>query len=149
MCNSEETKIEVMKKYSSDWSWIKGYFDKRAANEVLVVLFTVVKKLVGEDYARLEWKATLDKVKKEIDEGYPVVILTKCAGGGHFITVVGYDDVEKAMIVHDPWGDYNHRYRGQSGLNGEYKKYSYDLWDKGLVKQHGTYYIHADKRVKI
>lgn len=149
LCNSEEIKNIVKNKHANNWSWIKGFFDSKRANEVLVVLEEVAVKLLGKEYVYLDWSTSLDEIKREISLGYSVTLLTKLAGGGHFIDIIGYDDDRKVMISNDSWGNWNMNYRGKGGLNGEGVEYSYSLWDKGLVVKYGAYYIHADKKVPV
>lgn len=47
----------------------------------------------------------LDDLKKLIDQGFPVLVLTRYYYGayGHFRVVKGYDDQQGRVIVHDPW----------------------------------------------
>lgn len=54
--------------------------------------------------------ASLDDLKKEIDEGYPVPVgwlhhgpVIAPAGGGHWSVVIGYNDT--SVIMHDPYGE--------------------------------------------
>ena len=148
LCNSDEILNIVKNKYPKDWSWIKKFFDSKRSNEVLVVLEEVAIKLLGKEYVYLDWNTSIDEIKKEIDLGYSVTILTKLTAAGHFITVRGYNDDKKCLIVNDPWGDWNKNYRGEGGLDGNSKEYSYDLWERGLIVKY-AFYIHADKKVPV
>ena len=48
---------------------------------------------------------TIEDLKRLMDEGIPVLVLTSYDRGayGHFRVVKGYDDQKNRIIVHDPW----------------------------------------------
>lgn len=83
-------------------------------------------------------------VKKQLDKKIPVPvgILHKGkgdapTGGGHWITIVGYEDDATApgggsWIVHDPWGEIDHAtgLYDNSPRQGAFERYSYALMDK-------------------
>lgn len=84
--------------------------------------------------ARFVQNLNNEVLKAQIDRGFPVPvgILHKGtswnpAGGGHWITVIGYD--ETGWIVHDPWGEIDHRSGTYISTNGEALHYSYNLLD--------------------
>lgn len=128
LCNSQKTRDIIKKAYPKDWIWIKPYFDKQKANQVLVVLLSVIQDLIGTQYARIDWKLTFDKIQSEIDLGYAVPILggfTSTSKYSHFVCIVGYNLLNESFIVHDSWGDWNKNYRGEGGKDGEYKEYKF------------------------
>jgi hypothetical protein len=147
LCNSQKTREIIQKAYPKDWGWIKPYFDKQKANEVLVVLLSVVQDLIGTQYTTIDWKLTFDKIQSEIDLGYAVPILggfTSSSKYSHFVCIVGYDLVKECFIVHDPWGDWNKKYRGEGGKDGAYKEYKFK--DLQPIFSGTGFIIHADKK---
>lgn len=147
LCNNQKTREIIQKAYPKDWGWIKPYFDKLKANEVLVALLSVVQDLIGTQYAKIDWKLTFDKIQSEIDLGYAVPILggfTSSSKYSHFICIVGYNLLKECFIVHDPWGDWSKSYRGEGGKDGAFKEYSFkDL--KPIFSGTG-FIIHPDKQ---
>jgi len=89
--------------------------------EVLVVLGNYITKevfLFKEEYL------SVDEIKKSIMEDMPVIISAKFTSGGHFVTLVGYDDANN-YVVDDPYGDWNKSYSSETLGRG--KKLSYDI----------------------
>lgn len=129
MCNSEEVKETIKNNYPKDWVWIKPYFDKKNANQVLVVLLFVIKKILKKGSATISWKLTFSDIMSQIDLGFPVPILAGFTSKNklsHFVTIIGYNVIKECFIVHDSWGNWNKRYRGEGGLNGESVEYKFD-----------------------
>jgi len=80
---------------------------------------------------------TLDKLKNNLEAGIPIPIgilhhgpATAPSGGGHWICVIGYDDSRKTFIVHDPWGEIDHKSGTYVSTDGKSKEYSYNLISK-------------------
>ena len=59
--------------------------------------------------AYIDTDASFDKIVREIDNGYPVIICTQLTSFGHIVVVIGYIS-NGSVIVNDPAGDLN---RGQ------------------------------------
>ena len=82
-----------------------------------------------------EWRInlTIDDVKREIDQGRPVVLgvlhhgsSAHPRGNGHMILAVGYD--EKGIFIHDPYGEMDlvrGGYTPATANNGKGIRYSY------------------------
>lgn len=71
-------------------------------------------------------------VKSQIDRGIPVPIgilhkgpASAPSGGGHWICVIGYND--KGFVVHDPWGEIDHKTGQYISVDGKRLQYSYNL----------------------
>jgi hypothetical protein len=85
--------------------------------------------------ARFTQQGTNDTIKKQIDRGIPVPCgilhhgTPSAPSGGHWICVIGYDDVKGGFIVHDPWGEIDNASGTYPDTNGASKLYSYKLFD--------------------
>ncbi|MBU0533211.1 MAG: C39 family peptidase [Candidatus Omnitrophica bacterium] len=59
------------------------------------------------DFYVRSFNGDMEKLKNLIREKIPVIILQRVVGKivnkGHYRVVVGYDDVQKVMIINDPW----------------------------------------------
>jgi hypothetical protein len=89
------------------------------------------------DFLKVKYRftttCTVEQAKQEIDNGRPLAIgmlhhgpVTRPTGGGHYITIIGYND--KGWIVHDPYGEQdlvNGGFVKVGGLHGMRLQYSY------------------------
>lgn len=73
---------------------------------------------------------SLSAIRDEIEDGQPVVLgilhngpVTRPSGGGHMITIVGYDATH--MIVHDPNGELDLIGGGYLHGRGDFRRYSF------------------------
>ena len=87
---------------------------------------------------------SVEDLKAELNAGRPAACgwlhhghVSHPSGGGHYSTVVGYDDEQAAWIFHDPYGEANLVAGGYVHLNstspagvtyGEHIRYSYQNW---------------------
>lgn len=63
--------------------------------------------------------------------GIPIVIGVSYKGSGHMILVVGHDPVQKAWLVHDPYGTrHGDADSYDVGVGGNYDVYSYDVMQR-------------------
>jgi hypothetical protein len=95
-------------------------------------------------HAAFVQNASWETITQQIDKGIPVPIgilhkghVSKPAGGGHWICVVGYSD--DAMIVHDPFGDLDlvgGTYIGNWGARLRYSRLN--LGPRWMVEGPGT-----------
>ena len=74
----------------------------------------------------------VELVKSQIDKGIavPIGILhqgpaSAPSGGGHWVCVIGYND--KGFVVHDPWGEIDHKTGQYISTDGKRLQYSYNL----------------------
>lgn len=92
---------------------VLGYWgQQRSQHDIASFVYTGVAGTppqVLHHYAELvglrsvEFKSDPETWKKLIDAGYPILWLQMLARrGGHYRVVVGYDDVTRSWIVHDP-----------------------------------------------
>ena len=70
-------------------------------------------------------KNIFEKIKQNIDNGYPQIVRAKIDGNGHYLLVVGYDDEREKIIVHDPYGDANKNWLNVKA-GGKYISYPLD-----------------------
>lgn len=95
--------------------------------------------------------ASIEDIKRQIDNGFPVIVHGYFTGSGHIIVVRGYDDKayegRGALIVNDPYGEWF-----KSGYNtsnsGEALKYSYQMIERCCAIE-GTKSIWAHMIKKI
>ncbi|MCS6814308.1 MAG: C39 family peptidase, partial [Cyanobacteria bacterium] len=59
-----------------------------------------------------------EQIKRELVDGYPVVVGGYFTHGGHIITVIGFN--ERGYLAHDPWGDATTGYRNKEGRRVHY-----------------------------
>lgn len=144
IANSEETKQTVMKKYPGN-DWILNYYKIGSANEVFVVICEAANKVMGSSaYCKMVYDQTIDQIKAQIDMGYCVMLCGRFVGGGHFITVVGYNDQTKSFIVNDSWGNWMTKYQNRNGDNVEYP---YEVTRKTMGRI--SIFVHSDKRIPV
>lgn len=145
MCNSDEMKELIKKKYPRD-GWILPYFTKKAANEIWVVIVEAATKVIGDSkYVKFHQNLTKELIIKEIDNGYPVIVCGKFTGG-HFVTIIGYDLEKNVWIVNDSWGNWNTKYSIKNGDNVEYDMNKLTI---GTFLNKMAILVHADKRIAI
>ena len=115
----------------NDDDYIREVYKRGDSTNQWVQLSTL--KYFGLD-AEYVQTATNEDLKKLIDNNIPVPcgILHQGpehspSGGGHWITVVGYDD--KGWFVNDPWGSLHHPTGTYVSTNGDLVHYSYELMD--------------------
>lgn len=84
----------------------------------------------------VESAGTLEGLKKDIDEGYCLVLSTMLTGAGHFITVIGYDDAGN-LICHDPAGDHA---KGYFNLDGRAVRYNVQKMKALLIPPQHPWY---------
>jgi hypothetical protein len=56
----------------------------------------------------VDWSPTWDKVKREIDAGFPFVLLNSLTDAGHYIVWTGYVNENRTGIFNDPYGNRNY-----------------------------------------
>ena len=106
---------------------------------------------IGVDNVRFEMEGCENDLLSVLDEGCPVPIgilhkgpIQSPTGGGHWITLIGYDD--DAFTVHDPFGELdlvNGQYLETHSVAGSYQRYNrQDLLRRWLVhnSSDGWYY---------
>lgn len=143
MCNSEEMKDIIKKKYPRD-GWIMPFFTKKTANEVWVVVVESAIKVIGDSkYVKFHQNISKDLIIKEIDNGYPVIVCGKFTGG-HFVTIIGYDLEKNVWIANDSWGNWNTKYSIKNGDNVEYDMNKLTI---GSFLNKMAILVHADKRL--
>lgn len=99
---------------------------------------------------------SLAEIKEQLDKGIPVVtgVRYKGPGNGHINCVVGYNDADKFLWVHDPYGSRNgatDTWISNAPTAGKYDKYSYGLWARlhdGMGRK-VTGFRLDDKTIKI
>jgi hypothetical protein len=145
MCNSEEMKDIIKKKYPRD-GWIMPFFTKKAANEVWVVVVEAAIKVIGDaKYVKFHQNINKDLIIKEIDNGYPVIVCGKFTGG-HFVTIIGYDLEKNVWIANDSWGNWNTKYSIKNGDNVEYDMNKLTI---GTFLNKMAILVHADKKLPV
>jgi hypothetical protein len=145
MCNSEEMKESIKKKYPKD-GWILPYFTKKAANEIWVVVIEAAIKVIGDSkYVKFHQNINKELIIKEIDNGYPVIVCGKFTGG-HFVTIIGYDLEKNVWIVNDSWGNWNTKYSIKNGDNVEYDMNKLTI---GTFLNKMAILVHADKKITV
>ena len=143
--NSFEFKKYFLTKYPKE-KWTLKFFENCNANEVYLCLVEVIRLIHNSnDYATMNRLLTLDLIIREIDNAYPVTICGKFTGG-HFVCVIGYDLINKLLICHDSWGDWNSNYKNQ---NGAFVKYSFFNLFRNNFLSKIPIVIHYDKRLKV
>ena len=94
--------------------------------------------------ARFVQNANFDTIKKQIDKGIPVPCgflhhgtSTAPSGSGHWLCVIGY--TEGAVIVHDPYGEYDVQSGKYLSSKGARQTYSKKNWGpRWMVEGNGT-----------
>lgn len=96
-------------------------------------------------------------IKSLINKGIPVPcgILHHChsttpCGGGHWVLIVGYDDLDREWVVHDPAGCLNESdggYLSQTMTAGRFVRYSYEHFNRRWMIEGGSdgWFIEAEK----
>jgi hypothetical protein len=80
--------------------------------------------------------ATMEQVKRWIDDGRPVITWGWFTPPGHIVVTLGYDS--EGYTVNDPAGDWNGQYQGTHyGSNGEYIRYDKDLFENVVIMGDG------------
>lgn len=101
--------------------------------ETLIKLYGVDDKF--EDFSKIS------SVKKDLDNGNPLICHGWFTDFGHIIVIVGYDDDEKVFYVHDPYGEYwSNGY--DTSVNGANLKYSYNLITRVCIESDESFWIH-------
>jgi hypothetical protein len=99
--------------------------------------------------ARLVQNADFSTVERQIDRGIPVPCgfihkgpVEAPYGGGHWLCAIGYTD--KALIVHDPYGDLDLIGGTYLGPDGAGLRYSYrNFGRRWMVEPSGDVYVYA------
>lgn len=141
--NSKEMKAWVRKNYPN---LEDRYFKEDRMNILWPVLEKLARDEIGKEYAKwyepgTPFQELMQKIRGQIDLGYPVVVGGRFTASGHIILVVGYSPT--GLICHDPYGvapDYKNH-------NGAYVTYSYEYLKKVLSGRHLL--IHDDRRVPV
>ena len=93
------------------------------------------------NYSNKDW---IQRVKKKIDEGKPVIVHAQFTPAGHIFPIVGYGN--NKFLCHDPNGIFSGVY-GQwtavGGDTGKYVPYSYEMLD-AYCNIGGTVWLHED-----
>ena len=88
-------------------------------------------------------------IKKQIDDGRPVIVHGYFTSVGHIMVVVGYDDTKSEWIVNDPAGRWCGVVGGGYGScggdfeSGRTRRYSYDSWSSALLGVDGDVWLTA------
>jgi hypothetical protein len=136
----------IFGKGSGSMQWLATMRDKKALNEVHSVLLEMLKVVVGDGFAKIIRNLDHNILRNEIDLGYAVVIAGQFTHAGHFVCVVGYDDLRQGYIVNDSWGDWTTGYRNQIGDN---VVYPYNRFTFGQFISRTAFLIHSDKRIPV
>ncbi len=99
-----------------------------------------------KDYVGWREALTLAQLKKEIDNGYMVIVGTKLTHEGHVVCVAGYTD--NSLVLCDPYGNPNTGYTSDKGalVTLDTSRLT-KLYNSG--KSFRALLVHADKRVKV
>ena len=125
VCNSNETKKWALEKVGS---WVSQYIKNDTLNQVHAVLAYSGNKFVNPDYHILATSnLNEDRIKKSLDNGFPVLVGVKSTTSGHIVLIIGYN--KEGFIVNDPWGNWNVKYKN---FDGEKVVYSYQNMKKLL-----------------
>ena len=76
-------------------------YDKYPPNEVPQLYPGVGRILYKKEVCKFSWGINLDIIKREIDDGLPVMVGGKFSFGGHYVLIVGYDG--DRVIYNDPY----------------------------------------------
>ena len=121
-----------------DDKYVEQVFKRGDSTDSSVQLKTLAHFGISAKFVQNGTNALL---KKQIDAGKPVPVgilhhgpASAPSGGGHWLTVIGYEDDAKApgggnFIVNDPWGEITNSIGAYNSTDGKRKKYSYALFD--------------------
>jgi len=94
----------------------------------------------------VDWSPTWEKVKSEIDDQHPFVVLTSITSAGHYIVDIGYHSDQHTAIFNDPYGNKNDGYMNYEGAGVLYDWPGYNngysslttvhcfIWSRGTVE---------------
>lgn len=112
------TSDEGMQRFKRHYSWAVGKYNPWNIHGMLS--WAASEYGVPARFSELpEGNMRFERLFELLDKG-PVVVSGRFTGSGHIVCVVGYTGIGD-LIVHDPYGDWNSRYRDR---DGEYRIYS-------------------------
>jgi len=77
----------------------------------------------------VDWSPTRNELANEIFNEHPFVLLNSLTTSGHYISVIGYVDIDTTtIIVNDPYGDKN---RGYANFYGRRAHYDWPGYNNG------------------
>jgi hypothetical protein len=85
-------------------------------NEIPQCYPPALKIIYGKDVCRFSYGLTPQIVKDNIDLGICMMISGTFPSGGHYVSLVGYDDVKQTFIFNDP---YPNQWEDKNGYNRE------------------------------
>lgn len=92
-------------------------YDKFPPNEVPQAYDIVSDILYGEKKpSKFVWNLNYKIIRSNIIKGWPMMMCGIFPAGGHYVTVVGFDDEKKVIIYNDP---YPSQYADNNGYNRE------------------------------
>lgn len=118
VCNSKEVKEWAVKNIGS---WVRPYIKNNKLNQVYAVLAYAGNKVIGQTVCLAVSNLDIKTITDQIDKGHPVLFGGKFTRSGHIVCAIGYND--HGLIVHDPWGNWNTRYKVKEGPNVLYSYY--------------------------
>lgn len=122
--------------------WLYQHYGKRQGQSP-TGLASIFRQELG--YGEGTYEGTRAMIRRNIDQGRPVVIHGSFTGSGHIMLVVGYDAT--GWILHDPagrWaGCYRCGYPGRTSTNGRYVHYSYAAMDDSIINADGGIWMSA------
>jgi uncharacterized protein YvpB len=78
-------------------------------NNFKIMLVEVANNITQGKNTFRESYETIEEIKQNIDNGFPVILSGMFTPGGHYITIVGYDDANN-FICDDPYGIWTENY---------------------------------------
>jgi len=102
------------------------------------------------DYARkhgldsdVDWSPSRSKLMDEVSQRTPFVLLNSLTSSGHYISVIGYKNDAKSVIVNDPYGNKNNGYANFYGQRSVYDWPGYDYNNENLNTVHCYIYFRG------
>jgi len=89
----------------------------------------------------VDWSPTYSKLKANINEAFPVVILNSLTNAGHYILGIGYNNSQHSVILNDPYGNKNQGYMNYNGKNVVYDWPGYNSGHANLNIVHCLIYM--------
>lgn len=110
---SEASSDDFVRKFIEDMDsdWLKGKVGNRKtafqanyeiAIEKYLEKYNIPKKVVLKPYG-----ATINDIKKSLENGSPIMVSTMLTKHGHYICMVGIDEEKGVFIFHDPYGKFD------------------------------------------
>ncbi len=89
---------------STGWG-IYGYIYWNSLQDTKGYMRDLIKK--HGIYSETDWSPYFDKLKSEIDQQQPMVVLNSITSSGHYIVATGYVPERRIAIFNDPYGNAN------------------------------------------